>query len=147
MLSSASLIPWIGRLAALIMLAVMAWLGASIFWSLTAPQSTRPSPQMETDPQTATQSIASRHLFGAALSATAIASAPVDIRLSGTIAAQHQGERAFALLAIEGKSPQIVREGEEVAPGVILQRVLPRQVELLRGGRTQLPTLPERGKS
>lgn len=129
------------------MLSAMAWLGANIFWSLTAPESPRPSALMETDPQLSAQSIASRHLFGTALTATAIASAPVDIRLSGTIAAQRKGERAFALLAIEGKSPQIVREGEEVSPGVILQRVLPRQVELLRGGRTQLLTLPERGKS
>lgn len=69
-----------------------------------------------------------------------------DIRLSGTIAPQHPGDPAFALLSIEGKSPQSIREGEEVAPGVVLQRVLPQQVELLRGGQTQILTLPERGK-
>ncbi len=128
------------------MLGVLAWLAASIFWSLSAPETSRPAAPIETDPQLAAKSIANRHLFGTVLTAAAMASAPVDIRLSGAIAAQRQGERAFALLAIEGKPPQLVREGEEVAPGVILQRVMPRQVELLRGGRTQLLTLPERGK-
>lgn len=145
-LSSASLISWLGRLAALLMLAVLAWLGANIFWTLSAPETSRPAAIVETDPQLTAQSIAARHLFGVAVTAAVMASAPVDIRLSGTIAAQRKGERAFALLASEGKSPQLVREGEEVSPGVILQSVMPRQVELLRGGRTQVLTLPERGK-
>jgi len=145
-LSSASLFPWLGRLAALGMLALLAWMGASIFWSLSAPQTIRPTPQIETDPQLSAQSISARHLFGASLAPAAVASAPVDIRLSGVVAAQRQGERAYALLASEGKPPQLVREGEEVSPGVILQRVLPRQVELLRGGRTQILILPEHGK-
>lgn len=145
-LSSASLISWLGRLAALIMLGMLAWLGASIFWSLSTTETSRPTALIETDPQLAALSIATRHLFGVALTSTALASPPVDIRLSGAIAAQRKGERAFALLAIEGKPPQLVREGEEVAPGVTLQRVMPRQVELLRGGRTQILTLPERGK-
>lgn len=148
-LSSALLIPWLGRLATLAMLALLAWIGAGIFWSLTAPQTPRPATAMETDPQRAVQSIASRHLFGIApvvTAASAVVSGPADIKLSGAIAAQQAGGRAFAILAIEGKPSQVVREGEEVMPGVKLQRVLSRQVELLRNGQTQMLNLPESGK-
>ena len=144
----ASLSRWLGRLAALIMLAVLAWLGANIFWTLTAPETSRPPALLETDPRRAAQLSAARHLFGLAPSVAvgADAGAPGDIRLNGTIAAQRSGRRAYALLVVQGRPPQLVREGEEVVSGVILQRVTPRQVELLRGGRTQLLTLPERGK-
>ncbi len=146
----ALLIPWLSRLATLAMLALLGWLGAGIFWSLTAPETARPATSMETDPQRAVQAIASHHLFGnapvASAASGAAASGPADIRLTGAIAAQQEGGQAFAILVIEGKPPQLVREGAEVMSGVTLQRVMPRQVELLRNGQTQILTLPEHGK-
>lgn len=143
----APLLPWLGRAAALVMLAVLAWLGANIFWTLRAPESARPSALIETDLQRALPAITGRHLFGIyADAASAPASAPTNIRLNGVIAAQKPGQRAYALLTIEGKPAQLVREGEEISPGITLQRVLARQVELLRGGQTQTLALPQSGK-
>ncbi len=137
---------WSGYFATLAMLALLAWVSAQIFWALTAPQPLRAVTQWETDPQRAAQAIGARHLFGVAPSIAAAVAAPSDIRLTGVIAAQGEGQPAFALLALDGKPAQVVREGDEVAPGIQLQRVLPRQVELLRGGQPQLLSLPERGK-
>lgn len=139
------LMPWLGRAAALIMLALLAWLGANIFWALNAPESLRPSAPIETDLQRTLTALTERHLFGVYLVATPT-SAPSSIRLNGVIAAQRPGHRAYALLTIEGKPAQLVREGDEIAPGISLQRVLPRQVELLRGGQTQILALPESAK-
>lgn len=146
--SSAALLPWLGRLATLVMLGLLAWLGATIFWSLSAPEAPRPAIAQETDPQRVVQAIANRHLFGVAPvgKASGATSSFADIRLLGAIAAQTSGKPAFAILSVDGKPSQVVREGEEVASGITLQRVMPRQVELLRGGQSQLLTLPERGK-
>lgn len=149
---SARAMTWIGRLASLGMLALLAWLAAHIYWRLTVAE---PPPSMlaaETDPPRAAARISSHHLFGVAADtevaasnvATPIATPALNIQLKGAIAAQRPGERAYAVLVIEGEPAQVVREGDDVAPGITLQRVLTREVELLRGGRVQVLHLPER---
>lgn len=143
--NTARLMPWLGGAAALLLLALLAWLGANIFWTLSAPESMRPSAAIETDLQRILPALTDRHLFGVYQAATATI-APSNIRLNGVIAAQRPGHRAYALLVVEGKAAQLVREGEEIAPGVTLQRVLARQVEILRGGQTQTLSLPESAK-
>lgn len=146
--TSAALLPWLGRLATLLMLGLLAWLGATIFWTLSSPETQQLSIARETDPQRVVQVIVSRHLFGAAPlgNTPGVVGNFSDIRLIGAIAAQRADKPAFAILSVEGKPPQVVRQGEEVTQGITLQRVMPRQVELLRGGQSQLLTLPERGK-
>ncbi len=146
--NAATLTPWLGRLATVIMLALLAWLCASIYWTITVSAAPRPAITIDTDPQRVVPAIVSRHLFGIpSMTGATPASAPTDIRLNGVIAAQIEGQPAYALLAIEGKPAQVVREGDEVAPGVTLQRVLKYEVELLRGGQTQTLSLPERGQA
>lgn len=140
------LMPWLGRLAALLMLAVLAWLGANIFWTLSAPEAISPSAPLDTDLQRSVPALTERHLFGLHVAATPAAAAPSNIRLNGVIAAQKPGHRAFALLVVEGKPAQLVREGDEIAPGITLQRVLERQVEIQRGGQSQTLSLPESAK-
>lgn len=149
---STSLVPWLGRLAAVTMLAVLAWTGANIFWTLTTANTLAPlqasTNTLETDPRKAAQLVVARHVFGeVAAVAAVVAEAPTDIRLSGIIAAQRPGQTAMAILALEGKPAIAVREGEEFAPGLTLQRVQERQVELLRGSQTQILGLPEPNKS
>lgn len=142
-------IPWMGRLATLLMLALLAWVGATVFWALRAPEMPPPWIVRESDPQRAMQLIVNRHLFGIASTSNAPGAAAsfANVRLLGVMAAQSRGKPAFAILSVEGKPSQLVREGAEVTPGIVLQRVMPREVELMRGGQSQLLTLPERGKS
>ena len=143
-----ALIPWLGRLATLLMLALLAWLCASLFWAWNTPSTARPASNTETDPQRVARSIVSHHLFGIAPQTTAptAAAAPTNIRLTGIIAATAEDQPAFALLAIDGKPPQVIKAGSEIAPGLTLQRVLPRQIELARGASLQTLSLPERSK-
>ena len=139
---------WLGRLSTLVMLALFAWVGAGMLWSLTAPRTSEPSVAMETDPGRAAQAIAGRHLFGEAAAPGAVAKGVVmpDITLRGVIAAARPREPAVAVLAIAGKNAVSVREGDEVVPGVNLHRVLAHEVELERDGQIQSLSLPERTK-
>lgn len=146
-LNTDRLMPWLGGLAALLMLALLAWLGANIFWTLNAPESIRPSAPIDTDLQRTLPALVDRHLFGVFQEAAPATSAPSTFRLNGVIAPQQTGHRAYALVAIEGKPAQLVREGEEIVPGVTLRRVLSRHVEIQRGGQTQILSLPETPKA
>lgn len=145
-LSAPVVFSFLGRVASVLFLALFAWLCAQIFWAVKTPLAQAVAQRWETDGARAAQGLAGRHLFGQAALAPVAMAAPTDIRLSGVIAAQVPGEVAMAFLALDGKPPQVVREGEDVAPGIQLQKVLPRQVELLRAGQVQTLDLPERGK-
>ena len=144
---SSSLVPWLGRLATLLMLAVLAWMGTNIFWRVTTKETLSSVPPAslgaEADPRRAAQVLVARHLFGEIASGPSMAAAPTDIRLSGVIATPQPGQTAMAFLALEGKPAVAVRVGEEVAPGITLKHVEPRQVELSRNGQVQVLTLPE----
>lgn len=145
---AAALMPWIGHLATLLMLALLAWLCASIYWAMTTPATLRPAGNIETDLQRVTQSVISRHLFGIApaVPKPVATTAPSDIKLQGVIAAQKEGQTAYALLSIEGKPPVVVSEGDEFAPGTTLKKVLPREVSILRGGQNLTLSLPDAAK-
>ncbi len=148
-LPAARLVQWAGVLSTLAMLGLLAWLAATVFWSLNTPTTVAPLGAIETDPARAAQSIAARHLFGEAPKAgPALVKATVatDIALRGVVAPSQPGQRGLAVLAIAGKPPISVREGDEVAPGVKLRKVLPKGVELEREGQVQSLPLPERGK-
>lgn len=144
------LVRWAGVLATLAMLALLAWVGAIVFWSLNTPAAVAPIAAIETDPARAAQAIVGRHPFGESPKpgATVVKAAVVtDIALRGVVAPTRPGRAGVAVLAIAGKPPVAVREGDEVAPGVKLARVLPTSVELERGTHVQSLSLPERGKS
>ncbi len=144
---AARAVRWLGIIATLVMLALLAWLGAGIFWSLRTPSTPEPVLAVETDPARAAQTIASRHLFGEAPAAgAAVAKARIlpDIKLRGVIAATRPGQPAVAVLAIGGKTSVSIREGDEAAPGVTVHRVYARTVELKRDGVVQSLSLPDR---
>jgi hypothetical protein len=142
----------LGWLATLAMVGLLAWMAASIFWSLTTPATPQPSVALELDPGRAAQSIAARHPFGEApalqAGSTSVQhSTPSDIALRGVIAPARKGQAAVAVLAIAGKPPISVREGEEAVPGIVLYRVRAHEVEIKRDGQLQSIALPDRTKA
>ena len=147
--STARTLRWLGWLASLAMLALLAWLGARMFWSLTTPATPEPPTAIELDPARAAQTITAHHPFGEAPAKTAVAAqraAPADIALRGVIAAARPGQPSVAVIAIGGKAPVSVREGDEAAPGVSVHRVLARQVEIRRDGQILSLSLPDKDK-
>ena len=143
-------IPWLGRLATVAVIAMLAWFGARLFWSLTAPATPEPAIVVDTDPSSVAQTIAALHLFGEAPAhgtGGAVADGAADIKLHGVVAPDRHGHTAIAILSSKGKPAVAVRVGEEIVPGVTLHRVLPRSVEIDQGGQILLLALPERGKT
>ena len=143
-------IPWLGKLATMAIIALLAWFGARLFWNLTLPATPEPALVVDTDPAGVAQTIAARHLFGAAPApgtAGDVAKGAANIKLHGVVAPGRRGHTAIAILSNQGKPAVAVRVGEEILPGVTLRRVLPRSVEIDQGGQILLLTLPERGKT
>ena len=143
-------LPWLGRLATIAILALLAWLGARVFWHLTAPATPEPAIAVDTDPSRVAQAIAARHLFGEAPEQgikTVAAASATDAKLFGVVAPSRKGQAGIAIISIQGKPAVALREGDEIAAGVTLQRVLAKSVEISQGGVVRMLTLPERGKT
>lgn len=141
-------LPWLGKLATIAVLVLLAWFGARLFWDLSVPATPEPAIVVDTDPSGVAQVIAARHLFGEAPAQGATgAGAPASIKLHGVVAPAGRGQIAMAILSSQGKPAVAVRVGEEILPGVTLHRVLPRSVQIDQGGQIRLLTLPERGKT
>lgn len=148
-LSVPTLPTWSGHLATLLMLALLAWLCANIWWDWRTPTPQAAVIELDTDPSALAAEIARRNLFGQAapvISANAPASAaPAHLQLTGIIAAQHDTQAAYALLAYAGQPARVVRQGEEISPGLVVQRISPQEVELSHQGQRQSLTLPKPG--
>lgn len=143
-------LPWLGRFATLVMIALLAWLGARVFWSLGRPATPAPAMVVDTDALRISKSLAARHLFGEAReSPVRVAQEKVvaDLKLQGVFAPTKPGQDAFAILSSQGKPAVAVREGDEILPGVVLHRVLAQSVEINRDGQIVSLSFPETKKS
>jgi general secretion pathway protein C len=143
-------IAWLGKLATITVIALLAWAGARIFWNITAPLTPEPAMVVDTDPLRVAQAVAAHHLFGAAPAREALGAGDATasgLKLHGVVAPGRRGQTAIAIFSVQGKPAVAVRAGEEVLPGVTLRRVLPRSAEIDQGGQILLLTLPERGKT
>jgi general secretion pathway protein C len=122
----------------LISLSVAAWLVAGWFWDQAAPVAISLPMARQADPLEATQAIAARQLMGAAQKKSGGAP-PVRVvryRLFGAMTATGR-TRGFAIVGEEGKAPIAVLEGDDIAPGVTLSKVLAEQVQLRYEGGSE----------
>lgn len=122
-LSASRWVAWAG--AALL----TAWVLSGWFWGAMTPgvqegAARTPSPA---EPVVAAQAVAARHLLGG--DAGSNPAGTPQFQLLGAMTASGKAP-GFAILAENGKSPQVVVEGETFTPGVKLLQVLPRQVRL-----------------
>ena len=63
------------------------------------------------------------------------------IRLLGVMAAEPEGS-GYALLQIDAKKARLVRAGEDLAPGIRIEQVLPQRVILQRNGSRETLVWP-----
>ena len=120
-----------------------AWIIAGWLWDLAAPAPYAPPLAASADAQKAADAVAARHWFGSAAVAPGTGEHAASYQLLGAMTGSGN-KPGFAIISENGRPPVPVLEGEEFAPGVRLERVLPRAVELRRQGTTERLELPEK---
>ena len=130
------LLAWLPASAWVAVTAVGAWLLAGWIWTAAAPESFVAPVVLPAEAVPAAAAVADRHWFGRSGDAAAVGLREGRYRLLGAMTG-HGGQPGFAVIGEDGKPALPVVEGEEFAPGVRLQRVLPRAVELRRQGRSE----------
>jgi general secretion pathway protein C len=122
----------------LVSLSITAWLASGWIWDQAAPGAIAPPKVRQPNALEATQAIAARQLMGSPQKSSERASParPAQYRLIGAMTATGR-TRGFAIVAEEGKAPKAVLEGDEVAPGVTLAKVLAEQVQLRHEGHSE----------
>ncbi|MFT4171418.1 MAG: type II secretion system protein N [Rhodocyclaceae bacterium] len=133
---------WLPALAWALALALTAWIAAIWYWRVAAPRPEQSVYAAQTDPAAAAREIATRHVFGAPAQVASEAPPPSQFQLLG-VAANSGPSRGFAILQIVGQQPMPVIQGEELAPGVRLEKILPQSVELSIGGVRQTVPLSQ----
>ncbi len=120
-----------------------AWIIAGWIWDLAAPAPYAPPLAVAADSQKAADAVAARHWFGSDAVAPGDGKHVASYQLLGAMTGSGN-KPGFAIISETGKPPMPVVEGEEFAPGVRLERVLPRAVEVRRQGATERLELPEK---
>ncbi|HEX5127908.1 MAG TPA: type II secretion system protein N [Rhodocyclaceae bacterium] len=135
-------------LAWLLALALSAWIAAGWYWRIAGTRPERSQYAALTDPLAAAREVSSHHLFGT--STQSGADSPVasvgQFRLLG-VAANSGKSPGFAVLQEAGLPSISVVEGEDIAPGVKLLKVLPQSVELSRNGARETLRLSDAGNT
>lgn len=145
----APILVWLG------VLGLGAWFTAGWYWRMAGPEVTDAFPAPLSDPGRAGEEIASRHLFGLAQKSSSEPSSParLSIHVIGVMTASRNGP-GFAVIQDQGGSTLPILEGEEIAPGLKLERVMPQGIEISQNGRKEtlalesgqkLPAVPIQG--
>ncbi|MSQ52541.1 MAG: hypothetical protein EXR28_11695 [Betaproteobacteria bacterium] len=149
-------VSWLGKIVTLVMLGLLGWVGAHIFWDLATPATPEPAITVDTDVARISKAIAARHLFGDAPAPLAgkVSSHqrdPASLKLHGVIAPEITGNRAgpaaVGIISVEGRPAAPFRIEQEILPGIHLRRVLKNSVEIDRDGKIERLSMPERGKT
>lgn len=128
----------------LVALSCVAGVAATLFWRLAAPPAIDRPVIQDSDPRAAARRIASQRPFAgqAAPSAAPLAVATTSAFSLVGVATGFVGGPGFALLKSGTAEPEAFVEGEEIASGVRLRRILADGVEIERGGRLEHIALP-----
>ena len=113
-------------------------------WTWLGP---RPEPRVETSAEPTGGMAAASALFGRVQRGEGADAPPGSaIRLLGVVAAAG-GRPGYAVMRLDAKQSLAVRSGEDLAPGIRLEKVFPDHVILRRNGVSETLAWPERGKS
>lgn len=126
---------WLATAAALLLLAFVL---AYWTWAWLGP---RPLPAAAPGPDAAMRAGAAGGLFGVAEETVASVVPDASLRLMGIASAAARG-RGHAVFQVNGREIVAVREGGQVAPGIMLAEVRPNQVLLERNGVRQALAWP-----
>ena len=122
-------------------LALLGLVGGYWTWQWLAP---RPEPHVQAQTDPSGQTASGLKLFGSIQKdSTAPAPTGIAIRLLGVVAAV-EGRDGYAIVVLDGKQIVATREGQEIAPGILLAEVATDHVELERNGVRESLAWPEK---
>lgn len=124
------------------LLALLAMLCAHWFWQFAAPVNSAPVEPLRADTGGSIEALRSARLFGEP-AATPASSAQLrtDLVLRGISASRSGG---MAVIALDRNRVVTVKAGEEIAPGIRLERVHGDHVVVVQNGTAQRIELPQR---
>jgi type II secretory pathway component PulC len=128
-----------GLSAALLVLA--AAVCAHWFWIFVAPPVSAPLEYSSTEVLRPLDSVRRANLFGASVTPSAAAPVRTDLVLRGISASRKGG---MAVIATDRGRTVTVRAGDEIAPGITLERVERDHVIVVQNGVAQRLDLPQR---
>lgn len=132
---------WLPVTSSLVLLALLAWTCAHWFWVFAAPEPAVLAAQVEPGPRSPLESIARANLYGASAPQPVVLAVQSDLMLRGISSTRKGG---MAVIAIDKGKTVAVGNGDEIVPGVRLEKVLPDHVVISRGGVPQRLDLPQR---
>lgn len=135
-----SLETFVTSLATLAALALLAYVLAYWTWTWFAPRSAPRSATIAEAPRIET----AYQLFGGTTAALSTAQGGTAVTLMG-IAATSGRKPGYSVLRVDGRRTLLVREGEEIAPGLKLSEIHADRVVLDRGGARETLQWPVRG--
>ena len=142
--------PWQVR-AALVTLSVLRfafiatilWLAAGMVWKLLTPVPEVSAPMRSASAEAVVPVIVAAHLFGgtsASAGTVAGGSETARVVVRGILAGQG-ASKALAIISINGQANSLAREGEEISPGLKLDRIYSDRIELVSASGRQVVTL------
>ncbi len=132
---------WLIRLVNAALLALAAVVCAYWFWIFAAPAVIAPTETAFTEAVRPAEAIRRANLFGTPANAPQIVAVRTDLVLRGIVANRDGG---MAVISLDRGRTVTARVGEEIAPGITLERVLRDHVLVNQGGVSQRIELPQR---
>ena len=132
---------WAVRLLNAALLLASALVCAHWFWIFAAPPIVAPRQQSAPQPVGVVDAIRRAGLFGSAAHTAIAGRERRELVLRGIYASREGG---MAVIAVDSTQPPAIRIGEEVAPGIVLERVLADHVVVNESGVARRLDLPER---
>lgn len=137
------------KLLTLGLLTVFCWMLAQWTWLIAAPQSPLMPPPSEAaaDLAAALTQITTSGLFTTrtdAVQAEVSAPTALNLKLVGIVAATPRREQSLAVLNLNNKGNEVVREGSEIAAGIVVDHISKNHVVIRRQGlqeRVEFPNL------
>jgi type II secretory pathway component PulC len=124
--------------ATLVLLAIVC---AYWFWIFAAPTGSAAVEPLTTATTRPLDAIRRARLFGEGAGVATAAPVRTDLVLRGISASKNGG---LAVIALDRSRTVTVRSGDEIAPGILLERVLHDHVIVVQNGMTQRIELPQR---
>ena len=134
------MVTWFVRALNAALLILAAVVCAHWFWMFAAPSVSAPPPSPVADTLRPAETLRRANLFGAASNSPQTPAARADLVLRGIYANRDGG---MAVIALDRARTVTVRSGEELAPGITLERVLRDHVIVNQGGVSQRLELPQ----